>query len=571
MKRAVLLLVGLLAACTMSARPTGLDICVTDEQCDSGQLCFAEGCGDPGKNVVVEVTGGSLTGQFAREFPQPTGTLRATQNFDLGPALSINGQFQRAVSSAITETTSYTDPVVVRAVGQSQLLPGITRSFEARFDKPERGFFEMKVGAGDFVLTATPVNPVVPPAVTTAQIGLGTAAPPVTFAFPAVDGAPALAGQLIKRLDSRFAPPEPVLIGAVYLAKNLDVPVVELQLLDPETGLPLSQRVPVSGTTGEFAMIVSPEARSHRQLTLVASPREPGVAIPTKRFLLDTPLPSIISLEYGDFGEEGALVGTIVDSVGSPVAGAQVLLEGTVGGDGTFRSKTVETDAAGEFRLNTLPSKSDGSFQFTVVPPRGSRAAYTQRSVTVRVAAGVATMSPAQIALEDRLVTLGTVTKPRGEPAVGVVVHATRQPDPNSTESRALPVEPAETVTDIDGTFRLPLDPGTWRFEYMPSDVAPLASRLITVQATLDDKGRKVPTLELPEVQLAFGRTVSGVVTATMANAGDPVPYSQLRFFRVASVGGKPTSVLLGSTIADGRGHYSVVLPTVTAPADAGM
>ncbi len=574
MKHLALVLTMLLAACT-DLRPVKEPICGSDEECGEGKVCFAEGCGDPGKGIVVEIEGGSLTGQFARDFAIPTGSLGANQGFELGAPLSINGQFQRELTATINplDRTSYTDAVVVRAVGQSALLPGITRTFEARFDRPERGFFEMKVGAGDFNITATPADRAVPPVVTAAQIQPNVTSASINFAFPAIDGAPALAGQLIRKLDTALLPPEPVLVSEAFMKVGAVVPVVELQLFDPKTNLPLSQRFPI-GSTGEFAITVSPEARNQPSLLLIAAPREPGVAIPTKRFLLATPLPTAISLEYGEYGDAAEVKGTILDSTGTPVAGAQVVIEGTVGGDGSFRSKIVETNAVGEFRATTLGSKTDGSFQLTVVPPRGSRAAYTQRPVTVKVAGQVATLSPERITLEDRLIAHGVVSQPsENKPGVGVTVHATLQLETMVTgEARALPVEPAEAVTGADGTFELPLDPGIWRFEYFPADRLPISSRLVTVQPVIDAKtGLKLPTIDLRPVQLSFGRTVSGVVTGTMGTkVGEPVPYSQLRFFRVTTVEGRPASILLGSTIADDRGRYTLVLPTVSTPVDAG-
>jgi hypothetical protein len=373
-----------------------------------------------------------------------------------------------------------------------------------------------------------------------------------------------------------------VLLSAPYVANGGTVPIVDLQIFDVQTNQPLSQRFPIASTTGEFAITISPEARNKASLILVAAPREPGVAIPTKSFVLDGGLSSAVALEYGDFGDAADVQGTILDSVGAPIAGAQVVLEGTVGGDGTFRSKIVETDAAGAFKVSSLGSKSDGSFQMTVVPPKASRAAYSQRNVSVRVTqplgapSPVGELKPASFTLDDRLIARGSVTRPGGgKPAIGVFVHATLQVQTTTStgDARALPVEPAEGITADDGTFQLPLDPGVWRFEYTPGELLPISSRLVTIKAAIDEKtGLKLPTQDLNPVELSWGRTVSGAVTGNMgAQVSQPVPYSQLRFFRVTTVEGRPASILLGTTIADDSGKYQVVLPTVAAPADAGV
>lgn len=556
-----------LSACSASLQTEA--ICVQDSQCGSGQLCFAEGCGDPGKGIVVEIEGGALNGSFARDFPLEAGRLGASYNPSIGAPLSVSGEFQRerSTSSNPLDRTSYTDSVIVRAVGESMLLPGIVRVYEARFTSPERGSFQMKVGAGTFMVTAIPADRTVPPVVNTIQVP--SADPSITFVFPAVDGAPAITGQLIKQVDNTLVPPEPVLLSTTF--------PIDLQLFDVQTNQPLSQRFPVGLTTGEFAITVSPEARARTQLILVAAPREPGVPIPTKRFVLESQVTAAVSLEYGDFGEAADVEGRILDSQGNPIAGAQLVLEGTVVGDGTFRSKIVATNATGDFKVTSLGSKSDGSFQLTVVPPKGSRAAYTQRSVTVKVTrppgsnVPVATLTPSSITLEDRLIAKGSVIRPGGEkPAAGVYVRATLQREGRTTleELKALPIEPAETVTAEDGTFELPLDPGIWRFEYSPGELLPISSRLVTIKTVIDDRtGLKLPTQTLNPVELSFGRTVSGVVSGTvMSSSGpseQPVPYSQLRFFRVTTVEGRPASILLGTSIADDKGAYEVVLPTV--------
>lgn len=573
-------LIALLVASACASGPAlSVPVCQTDADCFDGQLCFAEGCGDPGKNIVVEVEGGALNSQFARDVSLPNGSLGATQNFDLGLPLSISGEFQRERSAAAnpTDRTFYTDPLVLKAVGESQLLPGIKRTFEARFDSTERGSFEMKLGAGAFSVTAVPADRTVPPLSNKVVVSPDGGTDFVTFVFPAVDSAPALTGQLIKKMDYSVLPPEPVLIGGAYALSGGAPPTVELQLFDVESNA-LSQRFPIATTSGEFAITVSPEARSRSRLILVAAPRDPGVPIPTKRFVIEGQLTSAIALEYGDFGEPADVTGTVLDATGAPVAGAQVVIEGTVVGDGVFRSKIVETDAEGAFRVTVLGSKAEGSFRLSVVPPRGSRAAATQRPVTVRVRKGTltspptASLLPSSLSLDDRLVARGKVTRPGdGEPAVGVFVRATLQQEQRSStdELEALPVEPAEAVTDADGEFELPLDPGVWRFEYVPGEQLPISSRLVTIKQLIDDTtGRKLPSVELAEVALSWGRTVSGTVTASMGPlSNEAVPYSRLRFFRVTTVEGKPASILLGSTIADGRGSYQVVLPTVASPA----
>lgn len=549
--------------------------CVGDQDCPSGTLCFAEGCGDPGSGIVVEVEGVAQSNHKARDFAIDDGTLGATQNFALGAPLVISGQLQRELSAGNpADRTSYTETVVVRAVGTSSLLPGVTRSFETTFDKPEFGFYEMSLGAGTFKVTATPANPQVPPAISSATVGSSSIAPSVSFAFPAVD-TQALTGQLVKKLTQL----EPILISS-----GLDgglPPDVDVQLFDPATDQPLSQRFPVGATEGGFTIPVSPEARMKSKLAFVASPREPGVAVPTKRFVLETPLPEAIALEYGDYGEAGDLVGRVVDERSIPVVDAHVVIEGTVVGDGVFRSKIVKTDAEGEFHLRVLGSKSDGAFQITVAPPETSPAAYLRKNISVTVTFDanqqkwVANMKPAAIVLADRLVVTGRVVSASdpdaGVPNVGVT--ATFQGDEGAStgEVRSLPVDPAEALSDANGDFTMRLDPGMWRFEYRAGGQVPLTTRLVKIAQLRDDLGNEIDHVTLSTVPLSNGRTVNGVVTGLKGNQLEAgLSFAKLRFFRVTRIGGKPVSVLLGESICDESGRYTVVLPTVMKMSNSG-
>lgn len=551
---ALLMLVGFAGCGTMASK--GTEACTSDAQCVSGQLCFAEGCGDPGTGIVVEVTGGTLSSYGARDFAIADGALTRAQNFDLGEALAVSGSFLRERSAEPNPLyrTTYTQPVSLRAVGQSLLLPGIKRVLQTRIAAPEGGFYEVKLPSGQFQLTAFADDVAVPPV--TAEQLIEPAAPATSqnFVFAAADGAPALTGQLIKTTDSSLVPPEPVLLSADYVGGT--APTVELQLLDATTNQPVSQRFPVSSSTGEFSIIVSPQART-QSLLLVAAPSDPGAPVPTKRFTLPSPLPAAISLEYGDFGQPGELSGALLDSAGAPIAEAQVLLEGPVEGDGTFRSRLVTTGADGAFTITAIPSRVGDNFTLYAVPPRTSRAAYTSVAVTAAWKDGVFTLTPGTITLADRPRVTGRVLEPDGVTgAANVTIHAIAQ---DSTGSGSLPLDEVDAVTAADGTFELPMDPYVWRFEFLPGIDTPLSSRLVTISA-----GGAGQPVALADVVLSRGRTVTGLVTATVNHSAKPTEasYAQLRFFRVQTFDGVPASILLGTATADEHGNYQVLLPT---------
>jgi len=562
--RALLIASGLLVLAGCAASGPGVPVaCTSDAECGSGQLCFAEGCGDPGRGIVVEVGGDPVGGLYARDVPIADGTLGKDRDFELGGPLIVTGEFQREKTGDIdpTNRTFYREPVVVRALGQSELIPGISRVFEQRFERPERGRFTMNVGAGKFRLTAWPMDPSVPPAsVEDVSVEPGMNSPDVIFAFPSVEGAVTLSGRLIKRIDATQVPHVEIALAQTSM---------DLQAFDPTTREPLSQRFPVasaSGSTqGDFTITLGPRAKELPAVLLVASPREASAWAPTKSFLVEAPFPNAVTLELGDFGDPVTLVGQAFEPSGNPLANAQVMVEGVVAGGGTYRSRVVLTDAAGTWQLNTLPNAPGESLSVYVIPPPMSEAAVTRTPVKVEALEPdqLGRLLAPEIKAQPRLTVSGQVLTPEGEPARNVGVRALESvANVASGPTRPFPLDPVEVVTDESGAFTLKLDPAAWRLEFVSADL-PLASRLVTVRSEVDAQGEYVKDFSLPVVTLAKGRSVSGTVRGTVGlTAGAPVPYSTLRFYRVTAVEGRASAILLGSTVADDKGRYSVVLPS---------
>lgn len=538
--------------------------CNSDAECGAGMLCYAEGCGDPGSGIVAEVAGDPLAGQYTRDFAIDDGTLGPARDFDLATPLMVRGEFQRERTGNPdpTNRTFYTESVLLRAIGESELIPGITRTYQQKFDKPERGYFQMNLGAGAFTVTALPVDPSVPPiALPDVRVRPGFDTPYLNFAFPAVEGAITVSGRLVKRVDTTKLP-------AVEIALTDSTSAMDLQAFDPETRAPLSQRFPVSsgtaGAKGDFTMTLNPAANQLRTVLFVATPRVAGSTVPTKTFAAATPLPNNLFFELGDFGEAFKVTGLVKGPDGLPVSGAQVMLEGTVNGDGTFRSRIVLTDVAGQFTVDTLASRRDQTFLATVVPPPTGAAAVTQ--VPVRVEAGVGgigTLSTPTLKCNSRLTVTGTVLRPSGTPAQLVTVRAIEQVasvEPGT--ERPFPLDNVEVTTDAEGHFTMQLDPATWRFEFVAPDL-PLASRLVTVRSRVDSTGAPITSVEVLPVQLPEGRKVSGTVRAVVGQRPDaPVANATLRFFRVTSVEGRKSAILLGTALTKESGEYSVFLPT---------
>lgn len=560
MTRPLVALAGLVAlvGCAAGAPIQADRPCTSDAECGAGQLCYAEGCGDPGKGIVVELGGDPLAGLYARDVPIADGSLGKERDFSLDGPLQVTGEFQREKTGNVdpTNRTFYNEPVLVRATGQSDLIPGVSRSFEQRFDRPERGRYAMNVGSGRFRLTALPLDPSVPPASATDVVVTPAApSPDVTFAFPAVEGAVTLSGRLVKRIDATQVP---------MIEIALTQTTMDLQAFDPETNEALSQRFPVSSGTaasrGDFTITLAPKARELPAVLLVASPREASAVAPTKTFLVEAPFPNAVTLELGDFGELVEVQGQALDAQGAAVAQAQVVIEGTVMGGGRYRSRVVMTDDAGLFSLSTLQGATVQSLTLVVIPPPMSDAAVTR--VPVEVSSDTGSLKPSVITCDRRLTVKGMVVTPQGAPAPNVGVRAIEHvTTADLGADRPFPLETVEVLTDPTGAFELELDPATWRFEFVAAEL-PLASRLVTVRALEDERGEPVTTLTLPTVSLAKGRTISGQVTATTGLKDNAPVASRLRFFRVTPVEGRTSAILLGTTVADDQGRYTIVLPS---------
>lgn len=527
--------------------------CLTDLDCAEGNVCFPDGCGDPTRGLAVEILGGSNVGLFPQDFEVPQ--LGTTQDFEIKAPLSIVGSFQRERTAAVdpTERDIYTDEVLVRATGESQVLPGIARSYQQRFAMTDRGTFSMNVGQGKYTVSAFPTNREVPPQTYPNVVVSPDAGATVNFAFASVAGAVTLPGRLIKKRITDPAPSE------LYITQA----AMDLQAIDPATGEALSQRIETStgrpGSRGDFILVVSPKAKTLPRIELVATPREVGSSVPSRRFALSPPFPPALTLELGDFGEPVKDVpGLVLGSDGQPLDGATVVVEGTVGGGGTFRSKLATTDATGAFKLDLLPP--DDAFTLMIFPRAGLRAGLTKVSVKLKNAPGQPpALDPPSAKCVDRIPVSGQVLLPDGSPAAMLAVRAVE----TSTGDRPLPLDDVKLLTDVDGRYSLFLDPGNWRIEFTPLGELPATSRLVTVSAAAATMGGMLTGQVFAPITLPRGRRLTGVVTSNLSGRGSvPLTNAQVRFFRVTTIEGKPASVLLGAGVTNGVGSYTVILPT---------
>jgi hypothetical protein len=554
----------LTAACSLSPGPLQGAACRSDDECGEGKLCFASGCASPDLDLVAEVSGGPSGGPLVQDFVLPQVT--ASLDFDLAPMVGLVGEFQREKSAGIDPTNRaiYREPVTLRVEGESAVVPGLKRSFTATFSQTERGFFSLPTGTGRYSAEAVPEDRSVPPEhAVDIKIERHVERPSVTLAFGSVEGVVRLQGRVLRKARATSLEPDQPVVEAP----------IDLQVFDPTSGLPLSQRVEVSSgtntSTGDFAVTLSPKARDLSVVSLVVSPRRPSAMVPTKAFPVNAPFASGLVLELGEFGRVVPVRGTVVDASGQPVAQAQVVFEGEIEG-GRFRSQVVFTDSVGRFGLDFVPTPPGvANFAVTIVPPPESGVGIWRGPV--RVLQGLnanepGELKPSTLTCPKRIEVRGTLLTPDRQPASRVAVRATSLEADNA---RSLPVDDVEALTDESGAFVLALDPGAWRLDFIPPvggsnkfsqrmPAYPRLSRTLRLNS-LGPSGTAEASFEAGAFVLQQGRLVQGVITTQ----GRSVPNGQVRFFRVGNAReAGPTPQLLGAATADGEGRYQAVLPT---------
>lgn len=526
------LLVGLASGgcAVLSESPNAIQlVCRSDGECGSGEVCFADGCGDPGENIFVEVRPNPLEGLHEQDFAVEK--LRPRHNIEVYGRASLQGQVNRLQSKDSPATFSYTQPVSVLVTGESLLIPGLTRSYSTTL-VPDNGNWRLPVGSGGYRVTLLAQDPDVPPVSETREVTPGGEVA-LDFVLPPPSALVRVAGKLVRQ-------------GSVLVDADLEV-----QAFD-EAQKPLSQRVAVSRLTGDFSVVLPPAAAqlSNVNLQVTKSTRSEAM-VPQKVFPVDPRRLLPAPLELGDYGEPVTVHGRVRDAAGRPVAGASVYLTGKVGGGGTFRSASSTTDANGAYTLRTLPSPVDTSMTLYAVPPARALAGLIRQAVRVPRTDGE-TLPP--ITCPDKVEVRGVLLRPESNlPAAGVGVKA----EPvGEVAGWPQPSVGAEGTTDENGGYVLRLDPGEYRFELSPAENLPRVSRFVTVRAG--------ENAELAPFTLSKGRSITGQVTMRAGETGllATTGYAYIRFFRVVNVEGKPTSVLLAETVSDSSGNYTATLPT---------
>lgn len=505
--------------------------CRGDSDCDSDEVCFIDGCGDPGRNIVVEVVPNPRGGLHAQDFQVVD--LRSQQNIELYDPAVLQGQVR---VQGMSTSSAYSAPITLRMTGESLLIPGVVRRHETTL-VPRNGEYSLPVGVGRYNVTLLASDTELPPLSSTREVQPGRSVM-LDFTLPVSSELVRLSGKVVRQ-------------GATLVDVELEV-----QALDEELR-PLSQRVMVKRDTGEFTLTLPPTAAERPSVILQVVPTSSQALVPQKLFTVNPRHGVVEPLSLGDYGEQVLFKSRVLSRDGQPVARATVSLQGKVGGGGHFRTQKAVTDANGAFELSTLPSETGSVMTLSVVPPPGSSAGLTLKYVPVPRTSLV--LSP-DVTCGERMTVRGTLLKPSGsQPAAGVQVVAEPLEEDPGVPRPSFNFEAPRTTND-EGRFELAMDPGRYRFDFIPTEDLPRVSRIVTVRPGGTSSGEAV--VELASFTLSKGRSVTGQVRFNGSNPElSAAPYASIRFFRVVDVEGKPSALLLSQTLTDQNGAYSTTVP----------
>ena len=169
--------------------------CRSDSDCDSDEVCFIDGCGDPGKNIVVEVVPNPRGGLHAQDFR--VDDLRSQQNLELYTPSVLQCQVRVAGTSS---SGTYSDPITLRMTGESLLIPGVVRHLESTL-VPNNGVYSLPVGTGRYNVTLLATGSELPPLSSTQEVQPGNLVQ-VDFTLPVSSELVRLSGKVLRQ-DAR--------------------------------------------------------------------------------------------------------------------------------------------------------------------------------------------------------------------------------------------------------------------------------------------------------------------------------------------------------------------------------
>jgi hypothetical protein len=331
---------------------------------------------------------------------------------------------------------------------------------------------------------------------------------------------------------------------------------------------------PAVQSNGRFEVRI-PSVVTADPVTLFLAPSSPSSTDP---WFLSSPFTAapgenLGTIELPAYVTTGTFFQVATVDQGSPVDGITIaaqtslgnpVISSGLGGTAAFAGSTVTQDG-GIAQLSLVPGTAKPlDYLVLATPPVGSP--YAIQCVGPQATPGGPdpkhAVTLATIRLDRRPVLKGTVLDADGDPVPDLTVTATGTPNPPSSKLACSPAPvSAGTLTDAQGAFALPLDPGTYRLDYDPPQGL-MVPRWTTASLTITPDLPAQPAVILPRATWLTG-TVRDASGATVASAG-------VRFFSVCT---DPTScpgalgpTLVAATFTDAAGNFQVPVPAPPSP-----
>jgi hypothetical protein len=495
--------------------------CISANQCQPEAVCFLGECRASSSQLSI------VLAEVHPPSDQQLGTvqlggidLRQTpmHDFELKPLLTAAG--------AVLQQEAAGGPVAVpgAAVVVADLaspIPDRVAKLSAQSDAS--GNFSLHFPSSTWGLS------VLPPAPT----------PPYRYSPPLTTGASGL--QFVLPLASDLTTVTGTLNNSGLPLASASVTAVD------SAGKPLSTPA-VSDPAGAFTLLLPPGSpQFFLQVGPVTNPApsQPPVPAYTPRGPYSGTV--VPPLDLGPLPAPATLSGTVVDARGQPVVSPHVyalsldatnwtiLRQATAAADGSFSLSL----RAGNYAIEAAPG----------LDPTQPGLSGDQQEVLLSAAS-----APVKIVCPDKSVATGVVRRPDGQRAgPGYQVTATRFPDRLVTSRMA-----QTTPTDSNGVFTISGDQGSYQVEVTPPPETGLPRRIVSLDLSGSGAVTQLPDLQLAQPSQAVGTVYTGT-------GKTPVAGASVSFFALDSTGLR--SVLIGSTLTDALGHYTAVLPDVSAPA----
>jgi hypothetical protein len=544
--RALLVAITLLAACGPAAPAGRTPECTGKTDCDQrgdGSLCVAGACvlpASPSASWMVEITPppGSTDALTERPFPVAAGSI--VFNASAAMQVDVTVDYDPSLSPPANADIVLTVP---------DAIPG----------RPDQSYVATAVPGLTTNVMGIPsaaIGPKSPATVTILPLPPDdTTAPPRTFAVTLLSSLTVMVadtdhsiGGDLREADSQ--PPANPFAARAFIAG---------------TATAVSNQGAVR-STGSFSLAV-PEAAAAMPLAVEVfstSGADPTFTTSILKLPSGSPAADLGTILLPPYTSPNQFALVIQDGAQVPLSGALVtattILSQTADGSRTtFQGGAVSGDL-GVATLSLLPGTASTNlmYEIAVVPPAGSALATSCRAAQPVGAGGTPgaalTLTPA-MQLPHRRVLAGTVSS-GGSGVADVVVSATPGPAPidGCTRTRAAP---GTAVTDAEGRYRMPLDPGSYQLDYDPPAGAPFAratnpNGALTVTASADPTGGDVT---LPRPKVVEARVTASDLATALSGA-------TVRIFEPQCSGGScAPPLLVGQAQTDATGLFRAVVP----------